>query len=201
MLRIDTGVGGKPAHAAVDDRTGQPGITGPRARPEGAAATFALLSAPVEEPADAVVDGSANRDDLDEIGDMHGTALLAGNSVVDGNGSHDNGSSPDGHGSFDNVGLPDGDASFDNVGLPDGNGSFDNAGSPDGNGFFDNAGSLGHAMILGSGGPVDDAMIINGTLALPGSALYDGNLGGRGEPSDHATRPTDMTEEIGRAHV
>jgi RNA polymerase sigma-70 factor (sigma-E family) len=88
-------VGGKPAHNVVD-RTAQAVLTGQSTGPEGASATFGFLSAPVEEPVDAVTDGSAG---LDEIGDMHGTALLAGGSALDGNGSVDGGLL-DGNGSF-----------------------------------------------------------------------------------------------------
>jgi RNA polymerase sigma-70 factor (sigma-E family) len=88
-------VGGKPAQTVVDDRAALTVFNGQRTSPEGASATFGFLSAPVEEPADAVTDGSADRDNLDEIGDMHGTALLAGDEVFDGNGSRDRGGSLD----------------------------------------------------------------------------------------------------------
>lgn len=84
-------MGGKPAHSVVDDRTGQAVFNGQRTGPEGVSATFGFLSAPVEEPAD----GSAGRDDLGEIGGMDGAALLAGDSVFDGNGSFDDGGSLD----------------------------------------------------------------------------------------------------------
>ncbi len=80
-------MGVKPAHNVVD-RTAQAVLNGQRTGPQGASATFGFLSAPVEEPVDAVTDGSAG---LDEIGDMHGTALLAGDSALDGNGSVDGG--------------------------------------------------------------------------------------------------------------
>jgi len=104
-MRIDTDVGGKPAHSVVD-RTGQAVLNGQRTGPEAASATFGFLSAPVEEPADAVTDGSAGRDNLDEIGDRHGTALLNGDSAFVGNGPFDGGSL-DGNGSFDGGGLLD----------------------------------------------------------------------------------------------
>jgi RNA polymerase sigma-70 factor (sigma-E family) len=96
-------VGVKPAHNVVD-RTAQAVLNGQRTGPEGASATFGFLSAPVEEPVDAVTDGSAG---LDEIGDMHGTALLAGDSALDGNGSV-NGGLLDGNGAVDG-GLLDSD--------------------------------------------------------------------------------------------
>ncbi len=86
-MRIDTDVGGKPADSVVD-WTGQAVLNGQRPGPVGASATFGFLSAPVEEPADAVTDGSAG---LDEFVDMHGTALFAGDSAFDGNGSFDDG--------------------------------------------------------------------------------------------------------------
>jgi RNA polymerase sigma-70 factor (sigma-E family) len=98
-------VGGKPAHSVVD-RTGQAVLNGKRAGSEGASATFGFLSAPVEEPADAVTDGPAGCDNLDEIGDRHGTALLDGDSAFVGSGSFDGGSL-DGNGSFDGGGLLD----------------------------------------------------------------------------------------------
>jgi RNA polymerase sigma-70 factor (sigma-E family) len=101
-MRIDTDVGSKPTHNVVD-RTAQAVLNGQRTGPEGASATFGFLSAPVEEPVDAVTDGSAG---LDEIGDMHGTALLAGDSALDGNGSH-GGGLLDGTGSFNGDGLLD----------------------------------------------------------------------------------------------
>ena len=89
-------MGGKPAHNVVD-RTAQAVLNGQRTGPQGASATFGFLSAPVEEPVDIVSDGSAG---LDEIGDRHGSALLAGDSALDGNGSVDGGLL-DGNGSFD----------------------------------------------------------------------------------------------------
>ena len=95
-------MGVKPAHNVVD-RTAQAVLNGQRTGPEGASATFGFLSAPVEEPVDAVTDGSAG---LDEIGDMHGSALLAADSALDGNGSV-NGGLLDGNGSVDG-GLLDG---------------------------------------------------------------------------------------------
>jgi len=158
--RIDTDVGGKPAQTVVDDRAAPTVFNGQRTSPDGASATFGFLSAPVEEPADAVTGGSADRDNLDEHVDMHGTALLAGDAVFDGNGSRDRGDSLDGSGSFADVD------------------------------------SLDRAMILRSDGSFDEAMIINGTLAPPGSAPCLGNLGSHGEPSDLATRPTDVTEAL-----
>jgi RNA polymerase sigma-70 factor (sigma-E family) len=162
-------VGGKPAHSVVD-RTGQAVLNGQRTGSGGASATFGFLSAPVEEPADAVTDGAAGRDNLDEIGDRHGTALLNGDSAFVGNGSFDGGSL-------------------------DGNGSFD-GGSLDGDGSFDGGGLLDSALTLGSGGSLDEDMIINGTLAPPGSVLGGGNLGPRGEPSDQVTRQADVTEAL-----
>jgi RNA polymerase sigma-70 factor (sigma-E family) len=92
-------VGGKPTHSVVD-RAGQAVLNGQRIGPEGASATFGFLSAPVEEPVEAVTDGSADCDSLDEIGDMHGTALLAGDSAFVGNRSH-GGGLLEGNGSFD----------------------------------------------------------------------------------------------------
>ena len=80
-------VGGKPAHNVVD-RTAQAVLNGQSTGPDGASATFCFLSAPIEEPVDAVTDGSAG---LDEIGDRHGSALLARDSALDGNGSVDGG--------------------------------------------------------------------------------------------------------------
>jgi RNA polymerase sigma-70 factor (sigma-E family) len=161
-------VGGKPAHTVVDDRGARTVFDAPRTGPEGASATFAFLSAPVEEPADAVTDtvidgvtdGPADRDNLDEADNRHGTAPSTGNPAVNGNGYHDSG------------------------------GSFD------GNGSVHDVGSLGRTMILGNGGSFDEAMIINRTLAPPGSAAGRGNLGSRGEPPDLAARPTDMTEAL-----
>ena len=175
-------MGGKPAHSVVD-RTGQAVLNGQRTGPEVASATFGFLSAPVEEPADAVTDGTAGRDSLDEIGDMHGTALLAGDSALVGNGSHGGG-------------LLDGNGSHGG-GLLDGNGSFDGSGLLDGNGSFDGSGLLDSALTLTLGsGSLDEDMIINGTLAPPGSVLGGGNRDPRGEPSDQAARPTDVTEAL-----
>jgi RNA polymerase sigma-70 factor (sigma-E family) len=117
-------VGGKPAHTVVDEWAGQAVIGGQRTGPERASATVGFLSAPVEEPADAVTDDPADRDDLDaigEIGDMRGTALLAGGSAFGGNGSHDGGASLDDHGAFDDVG------SLDRVMILETGGSFDDA--------------------------------------------------------------------------
>jgi RNA polymerase sigma-70 factor (sigma-E family) len=171
-------VGGKPTHSVVD-RTGQAVLNGERTGPGGASATFGFLSAPVEEPVDAVTDGSAGRDSLDEIGDMHGTALLAGDSAFAGNGSHDGG-------------LLDGNGSFDG-GLLDGNGSFDD-GLLDGNGSF-GGGVLDGALTQGSGS-LDADMLINGTLAPPGSVLGGEHVDPRGEPSDQAARPIDVREVL-----
>ncbi len=89
-------MGGKPPHTVVDDLVGQSVFNGPGAGSESASTTFGFLSAPAEEPVDAVTDGSLLRDDLDEIGDMHGTALLAGDSACDGVGSFDDGGSLNG---------------------------------------------------------------------------------------------------------
>ena len=165
-------MGGKPAQTVVDDRATPTVFNGQRPGPGGAPATFGFLSAPVEEPADAVTDGSADRDNLDEHADMHGTALLAGDAVFDGNGSRDRGDSLDGNGSF---------ADVDPL---------------DGNGSFADVDPLDRAMILGSDDSFSEAMIINGTLAPPGSAPCLGNLGSHGEPSDLAARPTDVTEAL-----
>ena len=165
-------MGGKPAQTVVDDRATPTVFNGQRPGPGGAPATFGFLSAPVEEPADAVTDGSADRDNLDEHADMHGTALLAGDAVFDGNGSRDRGDSLDGNGSFADVD------------------------SLDGNGSFADVDPLDRAMILGSDDSFSEAMIINGTLAPPGSAPCLGNLGSHGEPSDLATRPTDVTAAL-----
>jgi RNA polymerase sigma-70 factor (sigma-E family) len=159
-------VGGKPTHSVVD-RTGQAVLNGQRTGPGGASATFGFLSAPVEEPADAVTDGAAGRDNLDEIGDVHGTALLAEDSAFAGNGSHGGG-------------------------LLDGNGSFDGS-LLDGNGSFDGGGLLDGTLTLGSGS-LDEDMIINGTLAPPGSVVGGGNRDPGGEPLDQAARPTDVTQ-------
>jgi RNA polymerase sigma-70 factor (sigma-E family) len=109
-------VGGKPAHSVVD-RTGQAILNGQRTPPGGASATFGFLSAPVEEPADAVADGPAVRDNLDELGDRHGTALLAGDPAFIGNGSAD-GSLLDGNGPFDG-GLHDTALTLGSGGLLD----------------------------------------------------------------------------------
>jgi RNA polymerase sigma-70 factor (sigma-E family) len=69
---------------SVVDRTGQAVLDGQRPGPAGASATFGFLSAPVEEPADAVTDASAGLDNLD---DLHSAARLAGDSAFVGNGS------------------------------------------------------------------------------------------------------------------
>ena len=160
-------MGSKPTHSVVD-WTGQAVLNGQRPGPERASATFGFLSAPVEEPVDAVTDGAAGRDNLDEIGDMHGTTLLTGDSAFVGNGSHGGD-------------LLDGDGPFDG-GLLDGDGPFD-------------GGVLDSDLTLGSDS-LDEDMIINGTLAPPGSVLGRGNRDPRGEPSDQAVRPSDVTEAL-----
>jgi RNA polymerase sigma-70 factor (sigma-E family) len=106
-MRIDAGVGGKPAHTVVDDRTGLAVLNGQRTGAGGASAMLGFLSAPVEEPVDTVLDGSAGRDGVDEAVDLHDTALLAGDSAFDGNGSRDSGGSLDGNGSLDDGGSLD----------------------------------------------------------------------------------------------
>ena len=99
-------------------------------------------------------------------------------------------------GELGELGDRHGTALFTGDSAFDGNGSRDRGGSFDGNGSFDDIGTLDRAMILGSGGSFDEAMIINRTLAPPGSAPGHGSLGSRGEPSDLATRPTDVTEAL-----
>jgi RNA polymerase sigma-70 factor (sigma-E family) len=167
-MRIDADVGGKPTESVVD-RTGQAVLNGQRPGAVGASATFGFLSAPVEEPADAVTDGSAGLDNLDNLDDMHGTALLARDLAFAGNGSLDGG-------------------------LLDGNGSI-NGGLLDGNGSLNGGGLLDSVLTLGSGS-LDEDMIINGTLAPPGSVLDGGNLGFRGEPPEQVTHLTDVTEAL-----
>jgi RNA polymerase sigma-70 factor (sigma-E family) len=90
-------VGGKPADTVVDGLARHMVLRGPRTGLDEASTTFGLLSAPIDESAtDAVTGGPADPDGIDEIGDIHGTALLAGDRAFDGN-------SPYGDGSRDSV--------------------------------------------------------------------------------------------------
>jgi RNA polymerase sigma-70 factor (sigma-E family) len=86
-------VGGKPAHIVVDARAGQAVMNGSRTSLEEASVAIGFLSAPVDEPVgEAVTDAPAGLDDIDdELSDMHGTALLAGDPAVNGNGAFDSG--------------------------------------------------------------------------------------------------------------
>jgi RNA polymerase sigma-70 factor (sigma-E family) len=108
-MRNDTDVGGKPAHAVVGARAGQAVMNGSRAGLEGASAAIGFLSAPVDEPAaEAVTDEPADLDDIDELGGMHGTALLAGEPSVNGNGAVNGVGAFDGNGALDSGGPLDG---------------------------------------------------------------------------------------------
>jgi len=83
-------------------------MNGSRTSLEGASAAIGFLSAPVDEPAaEAVADGPAGLDDIDDIGDMHGAALLAGDPAVNGNGAFDGVGAFDGGGSLDGGSLDD----------------------------------------------------------------------------------------------
>ena len=199
-MRIDTDVGGKPAHAVVDDRAAQTVFNGRRTGPEGASATFGFLSAPVEEPADAVTDGSADRDSLGEIGDLHGTALLAGGPAFDGNGPRDRGGPLDGNGSFDDFG------SLDRAMLLGSGGSLDEAmiingtlappGSALGRG---NLGSCGEPPDLAAR-PADVTEALTASVLLPDVVRAPGAFTAQARQASAAWDASEIVTEIYAGH-
>jgi RNA polymerase sigma-70 factor (sigma-E family) len=63
-------------------------MNGSRTSLEGTSVAIGFLSAPVDEPVgEAVTDAPADLDDIDELSDMHDTALLAGDPAGNGNGN------------------------------------------------------------------------------------------------------------------
>src|SRR6185437_9702808 len=99
-LRIEPGVGGKPAHTVVDSQAMDVVLDGSDTgqEPASASAPVGFLSAPPGDPvADAFTGGGAGGAEAPEDpGDVNGTAILAGTAGLDtppgsGNGSSGNG--------------------------------------------------------------------------------------------------------------
>jgi len=99
-LRIESGVGGKPAHTVVDGQATDVVLDGSDTglEPASASAPVGFLSAPPGDPvADAFTGGGAGGAEApDDPGDVNGTAILAGTAGLDtppgsGNGSSGNG--------------------------------------------------------------------------------------------------------------
>jgi RNA polymerase sigma-70 factor (sigma-E family) len=86
-LRIDTDVGGKPAHTVVDGQAAQVVMDSSDADFASASASAAVgfLSAPPGDPvADALTGGTAGgADAIEEPGDVNGTAILSGDAGLD----------------------------------------------------------------------------------------------------------------------
>jgi RNA polymerase sigma-70 factor (sigma-E family) len=109
-LRIDTDVGGKPAHTVVDGQAAQVVMESSDADFASAPASAAVgfLSAPPGDPvADALTGGTAGgADAIEEPGDMNGTAILPGNAGFDPVPGSSNGSSEHGSGILRTDGEP-----------------------------------------------------------------------------------------------
>jgi RNA polymerase sigma-70 factor (sigma-E family) len=188
-------VGGKPAHAVVDDRAAQTAFNGQRTGPEGASATFGFLSAPVEEPA-AVTDGSADRDDLGEIGDLDGTALLAGDPAFNGNGSRDRGGSLDGSWSFDEFGSLGGGLILRGGDSLDGAMVIDGTLAPPGSALGrGNAGSRSEPADLATR-PADVTEALAASVLLPDAARSPRAFTAQARPGAAAWDASEIVTEI-----
>jgi RNA polymerase sigma-70 factor (sigma-E family) len=91
---------------------------------------------------------------------------------------------------------PGGAADMHELGDIDGLGDISTAELLAGDRAFDGNGALDGDGARHGDGSLDGVMILKRTQPLPSSALGGENLGARGEPSDLAMRPTDMTEAL-----
>jgi RNA polymerase sigma-70 factor (sigma-E family) len=175
------------------DQTGLAVLNGQRTGQAVASATLGFLSAPVEEPVDVVTDGSAG---LDEIGDGHGNAVLAGDPAFAGNGSHGNGGSLDGSGSFDGDGLLDSALALGSAGSLDEdtiiNGTLAPPGSVPGEG---NLGPHGEPPVQ-SMRPTDVTEALSASVLLPDVGYSAGAFTVQARQASSAWEAADIVTEL-----